>query len=781
MPTAGFILAPIETLPAELPRRLRDYGFGLDDRQTQARRGGLRGLLRNEGDPEVYFPFHKPAGPLDSLRELARDCGGDHLAVFTWNAQLHHWLFRGTGKGTPAVVRKCTITITGGAREGDPAGEIASWFEKSPIRPDVAALVQEAAGPRIRPSRWFAAFGLEGASDFDELATIWEDLEPVTVALLTGQAPAKEALKKVNRVLGSLLNTDKLPAAPKSKPGQTSPLIPGAIETVRRATGAPPSGTVWHARLTAAGLYDPITQGEAYERLTAGFDKKGLGISASLGRLLGHYPREMARDPLFLSLAGADAECWNAHAFVMPFHTLAENAGKAGFTLGIFPSALEDDFRKAHGITPGKSTAKNGFAAEAFLDLPGILKVQPVEVIGAWFANKKASGIILRAEADASFKLVTFTNGKEDTTPNLPASHKLDPQMLAHAARNLWPRDAFAGLGFEDLLEPGPFEPDTDFVPSIEEVSVQTFTIFIVTGSPLIGRSYARFLAARPELRVEYVVRKEGEFQLFFERPNGKNWKCSVRRREEERYLDPARDTEYDQLMIVAGDRIMVRERFKSEPRPFDGGGVVDLRLVELDSLFRIALFENPEAQPEVLFGPQGKELAVPAVFERSELQEGVKLRLAQGGKPEEIGRSLSELGEALATLPAGTALTLATVSSLPGYYTGEHVMRGTVEAGGIFQITATRPLVTVQALKTAIEVAAAVPRRRLPAAETEAAVALAAARQDERMDRLKPVYENEALTVMNGDEALRILAGYLLRERDGATWWIAQFPSFEL
>jgi len=790
MPTAGFILAPIKPLPPELPRRLREYGFAAEDRRKTPKRGGVLGILANEGNPRIYFNFDAPAGALEGLRELARDCGGDHFAIFTWNGRLHHWLFRGIENGDPPAVRKCTIALQGGKREGDPVGEIANWFSKSVIQPDMGELERQLAGPQIRISVWFSAFGLEGASDFEELATIWDDLEPVALALLSGEAPDKGALKKVNAAL-RLLNTEKLPAAPKSKPGQTSALIPGAVESVRAASSSLSSTSKWRSRLAAASFYDPITQGEALDRLTVGIDKKGLGSSASLGRLLGHYPREMVRDPLFLSLAGHEAECWNGHAYVASFHSLAEHAPKAGFTLAIFPTEFEADFRKAHGISPAASTAQNGFSAEAFVDLPGILKVEPAEVITAWFTKKKATGIVLRMRPDGTFDLQTLTKGNADSMPSLPQAHKPDVQLLARAARDLWPRDAFAGLGLADLLAPGPFTPPADdSEPATQEqLSTQTFKMSFLHGSPLLGESYAQLLAKRPELRADEVRRHEDAFVLHFQ-PRGHEWNCYFSWREDWRgdmtYNSPGDITKYDRLSVQPGDQLMgrdrliVREHLKNQSGSLDGGGVVELKLTEMDSLFRLTLLENPEVQPEIILGPQGKGLVVPPPFELSERNGVVELALQRGGQPAQLERWLADLGAKLAALPAGTKLGLKTVSALAGYRNGERLLSGTIEAGGIFRITAASPLATAQALTMALEVMASVVRGRVPASESEVTAALAKAREDSRVAGLESIYKDGHLSVVNGNgEALHVLAGYVLNERDGATWRIAQFPSF--
>jgi len=79
-----------------------------------------------------------------------------------------------------------------------------------------------------------------------------------------------------------------------------------------------------------------------------------------------------------------------------------------------------------------------------------------------------------------------------------------------------------------------------------------------------------------------------------------------------------------------------------------------------------------------------------------------------------------------------------------------------------------------------ALEVMASVVRGRVPASESEVTAALAKAREDSRVAGLESIYKDGHLSVANGNgEALRVLAGYVLNERDGATWRIAQFPSF--
>jgi hypothetical protein len=430
-------------------------------------RGWTRGFFTQKAPLDQFKLAGHAAPELVLLEEIARISGGDHLAMWTYGQALHLWLARGSAPREVPVVRGPISVRLLPPREGRHKGwldGLRAAFEGSAIQPDWEAIAAQHAAAEISVRRWFEAFGVPGVRELrpEDAGALWADLEAVAQAHLRGEAADKDRVKRLNVTLGALDDRTTLKAKPPTKPGATAVAVAAAEYDLRSLIG-PPESPAWVERRRAAALYGDITEGDEVERLTVG---KGLGASASLGRLLGYYPAALARDAIFLALASLEAEAANGHAYVVPLAVLAENAHAAGFTLAIVPAKLQAKLRRAFGIERGETAAPatgDAFAAEAFVDLPKLLKAAPAEALAVWFAKAKADGAVVRAEADGVVTLTAFRDGMP--TEGAAAVRTVlgsapDEAALRSAARAFLPRAAFAALGLPDLLEPGAWQED---------------------------------------------------------------------------------------------------------------------------------------------------------------------------------------------------------------------------------------------------------------------------------------------------------------------------------
>jgi hypothetical protein len=402
------------------------------------KRGGTVALLANAGAADE---FDLDFGPeLRILEAFARWPGGDHLAIWTYGHAIHLRLHR-PGATFERSLRLEPPTDVG--RSPAIADEIGSWFSGSALQPDLAAVRRELAAPRISVPAFFNAFGLKGARDIvpADAGAVWDAFEACAVQLLNGEVPDKALLKGVNAELD---REHALPGKP-GKPGATTRRVANAAVELSASLGVP-TGASWTARAAALDAWTTYTEGDPGERLVVGTDKRGVGDSAAVGRLLGYFPAALVRDPIFVAQAMLTAEAWNSHAFVPALTLFAEHASRAGFTLVVYPTARESEFRKALGIAGDVSTGTNGWSAEAFVDLTAKPKADPRAAIEQWIVKTKAPALVVRCEADGRTEIKPYGDAPRTT---------VDDRALADAARSLSPRAALAALGLPDLLAPG--------------------------------------------------------------------------------------------------------------------------------------------------------------------------------------------------------------------------------------------------------------------------------------------------------------------------------------
>lgn len=418
-------------------------GLGVD--QLLSHRGNLLrpvatgAYLGNRGEP---FAFELDV-ELDLVRELARGSQAEALVMWTWGHSLQLRLYPGQ--------RSFSLRLSRPSDRARRKGLLSELQEAlGGLKVDWKVVEAQLEAERIELKPWFQAFGLPGAAELasEDGPAHWELLDQVGGALLRAQAPESAPLKKLNAFLGRV-SDQKVPAKPGK--GMARKLFEIAW-ALRQVVGLPRQARLWKERYQAANRYWELVDSQRGEQLTVGTDKKGLGASGALGRLLTHYPEPMARDGWFWSLAAQQTEAANGHTFVAGMEALAQAAETAGCTLVVFPAAKQAAFRQAFGLEGGVPEAEAGWSAECFLDLPGLLKAEVAELAAAWLKKSKSSGLVVRAEADGTTRLIAV--GEPGLSP--------DPKALSQAALGLSPHGLTAALGLGQLLRGAELEPARD-------------------------------------------------------------------------------------------------------------------------------------------------------------------------------------------------------------------------------------------------------------------------------------------------------------------------------
>ncbi|MCB0196863.1 MAG: hypothetical protein KDJ65_33235 [Anaerolineae bacterium] len=481
MSSAALLLAPLNlpkrqqkneyTLWQDKLANLTDYRGGY--RKTKLSHGGQVGYLSNRGALDE-FSFGEFLD--DDLRRMLQICwifGGDYLMLWSFGRSVTTLLMQSPAADHKPVIKEMNLrleTINGAPRNPATFNTLQSWFDNTAFSPDFEQLRQLYDAPELSVAGWFESFGVQGARDLEDPAVsgVWDDFERVATALLQGEKPDKALLRTLNKLLRSYDEDAGLPTKPAKQPGKTAGLVAEAKVELAEVIGQPSTG-LWPERLRAAEFYWDITDCDgSLAKLTTwtGPNKKGLAHTAAFSRILIHHPPELLRDNIFLALAGLEAE--SANGDPSGFRCLANDSHQAGFSLAIFPLDRQEElwnhFGLALWIEPEQedtlSSPDQPWAAEVWVDLPGILKGESAPAVEQWFVKAKANGMVLRAEADGTWRITQFKEGKICTEPeaDLPGGLITDPAQITQAAKKLDPRSLFAALDLPDLLEPGAWE-----------------------------------------------------------------------------------------------------------------------------------------------------------------------------------------------------------------------------------------------------------------------------------------------------------------------------------
>lgn len=409
--------------------------------------GATHAFLANIADPYTYELTGNDDYELRIVWELARTYGGDYLAIWTYGHAVHAWYASAEPGHEPTVTVADFRLFAPCGRSRGSLDALQQAMTRSALHPDFGAARALLGGEAISVRDWFRAFGIDGAEELvptDHNET-WARFEGVARSLLAGKAADAKDVRALNTLIDRIDDEVRLKAKPASRSGQRANAIARAGRVLAEVIGEP-DDDVWRGRFKAARTYWDFGEGDAGDLLVT--SDTPFGRAAGLGRLLGHYPFEYARDPLFLSWAAIEAEAANGHGFVEPLLVLAETASSAGFTLSVHRGDADASFKRAMKIEGGPDDPGE-WAAHAFVDLPKADGRTVLAVLEKWYKSQRADGFVVRANADGSFKVLRFEGGQpREEAPS-------DPKLLEQAARGLVPRNAVRALGHADLLEPG--------------------------------------------------------------------------------------------------------------------------------------------------------------------------------------------------------------------------------------------------------------------------------------------------------------------------------------
>jgi hypothetical protein len=465
--------APVPVLDAAVTHE----ALGLDSRMSLAeltgysagfvavsaaklKRGGSHAFIKNEGDPNAFAFGEQDSVQRERFLETARGHGGDHVAVWTFGHAIHVLVARSPKPGERLALHgpfSVRLRVAAGTqRPGGFVESLMNALSESSIHPDFESLHREIARPELSVSRCFEAFGLPGARDLDspDAAARWKDMNRVGHALLTAQPVDKKQLKNVQELLEPLSNSAKLPSKGKLGKGETARVVADAAVDLRRALGISEAGA-WTNRFRSASFYWDICEGAALDRLTTGADRAGIGTGSSVARLLAHFPNDLLRDPLFLSLLALECEAANGHSFVEALSKLAEQTATAGLVLVVALKNQHSSMRKAFGITPEVDGAgpDGVWCGEALISDTTITKGDLMQTARNWMA--KATGALAQLSADGVAKVEWYKEGSSAGNPKEVGLKDFDDAALRDAGKRFLPRDGFVALGVGDLLAPG--------------------------------------------------------------------------------------------------------------------------------------------------------------------------------------------------------------------------------------------------------------------------------------------------------------------------------------
>ncbi|MCB0208518.1 MAG: hypothetical protein KDJ52_04295 [Anaerolineae bacterium] len=482
MSSAALLLAPL-SLPKPQQKGEYDLWHAKLDNLIDYR-GGYRQIKRPSHGAKVSYLSNRGAldefsfGEFldDDLRGMLQICwifGGDYLMLWSFGHSVTTLLMQSPAADHKPVIKEMNLrleTINSTPRDPATFDTLQSWFDNTTFTPDFEQLRRLYAAPELSIAGWFEAFGVQGASDLEDPAVsgMWDDFERVATTLLQGAKPEKALLGTVNKLLRSYEGNAGLPTKPVKQPGKTAGLVAEAKGNLAEIIGQPSTG-LWPNRIRAAEFYWDITDCEgSLSKLTTwtGPHKKGLAHTAAFSRILVHHPAELLRDNIFLALAGLETEAANGDP--SGFYCLADYSHRAGFSLAVFSLARQKELWQHFGLTlwvepeeeDGLTASGQLWAAELWVDLPGILKTESAPAVKEWFVKAKVDGLILRAEADGTWHITQFQEGKVCTEPeaDLPGGLIIDPHTITQAAKQLDPRSVFAALNLPDLLKPGEWQ-----------------------------------------------------------------------------------------------------------------------------------------------------------------------------------------------------------------------------------------------------------------------------------------------------------------------------------
>jgi hypothetical protein len=172
---------------------------------------------------------------------------------------------------------------------------------------------------------------------------------------------------------------------------------------------------------------------------------------------LAHFPNDLLRDPLFLSLLALECEAANGHSFVEALSKLAEQIVTAGLVLVVALKNQHSSMRKAFGITPEVDGAgpDGMWCGEALISDTTITKGDVMQTARNWMAKSKATGALAQLSPDGVATVECYKEGSLARNAQDVGLKDFDNEALRDAGKRFLPRDGFVALGVGDLLAPG--------------------------------------------------------------------------------------------------------------------------------------------------------------------------------------------------------------------------------------------------------------------------------------------------------------------------------------
>ena len=423
--------------------------------------------LSNRGGMSEFNFGEFPGDEIGKLVKLSKMFGGEYLLVWSYGHLVHHFFVRSPEVGKEPLATEVSFRLNrhGFQRDASIIEEFLGWFDDG-IKVDAAVLEKELLGDSIRLSSWFSAIGIPGAREFDtsEPEAIWAEFETLAHTLLSGESAEVSAVKNINAEIRLMDDEAVLKSKPSKRIGTTSYKISQAAYVLSEALGSS-QNPLWKERTRAASFYWDITDcKDSSNRLLGGDEKKAIGLSAAFGRLMLHYPKNLRRDGIFWSLAGAEAESANGHCYVESFNAFAETCAKSGFILVVAEGKSLESFREKFGLYTfdGETTCNEDWFSEVFVDLGSLQKKDPLPILQTWFSKEKISGLVFSAKADGTWALECFQDG--ESTPKSPmkiTNTNSKKKELTRASLELDPEKVLSILKLPNFLEPGEWTEGT--------------------------------------------------------------------------------------------------------------------------------------------------------------------------------------------------------------------------------------------------------------------------------------------------------------------------------
>lgn len=374
-----------------------------------------------------------PADELDACVDAIEFCGGELLAIWTHVDHVH--LLRAEAPNPLGGVHISRISIPMVGDQIEHMQELEKFLDHSMCFKSLKQLKKTLEAVRFSPANFFSAFGLPGASNDGVKENPWKDYLLVAYEHLAGEPANPARIKLLNEFIrkagGGGLRAKPI-KTPESRAAELSWALSDLISQLGR-----PTPLELAEDLTLAKTWSRLAEDNQVPECTREKPNDPRHASVAAGQVLSCFPKDRARDGLFLVMLGGELEEANSLDLALTIWKLACHTETAGMTVLAFPAADEKKFRRAFKLKGGAFPAQGDWKAAAFIDLPGKRRKPIEELAAAKFGDKPY--ILIRLEPDG-----TITG----LTEEIPWDTEPDLARLRPAAIDLDARGAASALGF---------------------------------------------------------------------------------------------------------------------------------------------------------------------------------------------------------------------------------------------------------------------------------------------------------------------------------------------